>query len=87
MRFSRQFQACFFFFFYEKVLSVRKAPKPKTNDFHPLRSFGTRKKLLPLLLSVCLILFCLLIFACECFFYVQNLLAKKPKKNTGLKLS
>ena len=39
-----------FFFFYEKILSVQKAPKPKTNYFDPLRSFCAGKKPLPLLL-------------------------------------
>ena len=44
--------------FYEKVLNPQKAPKSKTNNLHPLRSFCARKKLLPLLFSVYLILFC-----------------------------
>ena len=61
MRLSRQFQACLFIYlfiyFHEKVVSVKKAPKPKTNDFHPLRRE--------------------LIFACECFFYAQNLFINK----------
>ena len=46
------------FFFYEKILSVKKSSKCKTNDFPPLRSSFVRKKLLPLLFFVCLILFC-----------------------------
>ena len=33
-----------FFFFQEKILSVKKAPKWKTNHFPPLRSFWARKK-------------------------------------------
>ena len=33
MRLSGQFQACLFIFFYEKVLTVKIAPKRKTNDF------------------------------------------------------
>ena len=64
MRLSRQFQVCWFF--YRKVLSVKKATKRKTHDFHPLRSFCALK-MLPLLFFVRVFLFCLLIFACECF--------------------
>ena len=33
-------------FIYEKFLSVKKAPKCKTNDFHHPRNFWARKKLL-----------------------------------------
>ena len=40
-------------------------PKCKTNDFHPLRVFCPRENLLPLFFSVCLFLFCLLVFACD----------------------
>ena len=52
-----------------KILSVKIAPKCKTNDFHPLRSFCVHEKLLPLLFFICLILFCLLVFPCDvtCF--------------------
>ena len=49
-----------------------------TNDFHLLRSFRTHEKLLPLLFSVCLILFCWLMFACESF---EIFSSKKRKKN------
>ena len=48
MRLSGEFQACLLF--YEKISSVKEVPKHKTNDFHPLRSFCARKKLLPFLL-------------------------------------
>ena len=48
MRLSGQFQACSLF--YEKISSVKEAPKRKASDFHPLRSFCARKKLLPFLL-------------------------------------
>ena len=58
MRLLGQFQVCLLFFFFENILSVKKTPKHKTNDFHPLRSFCAREKLLPLLFFVCLILFC-----------------------------
>ena len=52
-------QFSFFFFFCKKILSVQKAPKPKTNDFHPLRSFCASENLLPLLFFVHLFLFLL----------------------------
>ena len=35
----RTISSQFFFFFYEKILSIKKAPKRKTNDFRSLRSF------------------------------------------------
>ena len=44
-----------FIFFYEKFLGAQNAPKCKTNDFPPLRSFWARKKLLS-------VVFCLHIF-------------------------
>ena len=40
MRLSGQFQSCFF---YEKISYAQKAPKRKTNDFHPLRSLCAQK--------------------------------------------
>ena len=47
MSLSAQFQAtlfiCLFIYFYEKILSVQKAPKPKTNDFYLLGSFCAQK--------------------------------------------
>ena len=55
MTLSGQFQACLFFF-YENVLSLKEAPKRKTNDFLSLRNFYAHKKLLLLLFSV-LVLF------------------------------
>ena len=47
--------------FYGKILSIEKATKRKTNDFHPLRSFCVSKKLLPLLFNVRIFLFCQLV--------------------------
>ena len=76
MRLSRQFKVCLFIFFYEKVLNVKKARKCKTNNFDLLRSFAHIK-------NIAFVVFCLLgfgywlIFACECFFYAQNLFLKK----------
>ena len=49
-----------FFFFYEKILSVQKAPKPN----HPLRSFCAHKK------TVAFIDFCSLIFAFVGWFWL-----------------
>ena len=45
-------------FFLRKDFEHKKARKRKANDFHPLRSFCAREKLLPLLFSVRLFLFC-----------------------------
>ena len=56
-----------YFFFLRKDFGRTKNTKRKTNSIHPLRSFCAHEKLLPLLISVCLILFCWLMFACECF--------------------
>ena len=67
MRLSEQFQACLRFF-YEKVLSVKKAPKRKTNNFHSLRRFCVHKK-------CCL---CCLVF--WCFFLGSRPFCKKKKK-------
>ena len=79
MRLSGQFLACLFFF-YEKVLTVKNAPKRKTNDFHPLRTFCAHKK-------CCL---CCLVFVQFCFlgefFLVSVFLRSKPfrqKKRTN----
>ena len=61
LRLSGQFQICFFFFcrfFLRKDFECKKVPKRKINGFHPLRSFCAREIFLPLLLIVCLILFC-----------------------------
>ena len=46
-----------FILFYKNILSVKKAPKRKRNDFHPLRSFFVRK--------ICCL--CCLVFAYFCF--------------------
>ena len=65
-----------FFFFYERIMRAQKGPKRKTNYFYALRNFCAPKKLLPLLFSVCLILFCWFIFACDVFLCAQNLFIK-----------
>ena len=79
MRLSRQFQACFFFFFIRKDIASQKSPKRKASSFTILEVCA-RKKLLPLLFSVSLFLFCWFIFACDVFLYAQNLFVKKKNK-------
>ena len=66
--------------FYEKILSIEKATKRKTKDFHPLRSFCASKKLLPLLFNVRLFLFCQLVMVCFTFLPAQKLFVKTKKK-------
>ena len=45
-------------FFLRKDFERKKSTQTYSNDFHPLSSFCAREKLLPLLFSVCLFLFC-----------------------------
>ena len=52
----------------------------KQTAFTPLEIF-VHIKMLPLLFSVCLILFHWLIFAYECFFYTKNKTFSKKKKS------
>ena len=66
MRLSRQFQACLSFFT-KRFRSHEKHQNVKQATFTLLK-ICAHERLLPLLLSVCLILFCWLMFACECFF-------------------
>ena len=70
-----------FIFFDEKISRAQKHVTP--------RSLCAREKLLPLLFSVSLFLFCQLIFACDVFLCARNIFVKKKKKKkqTGLKLS
>ena len=88
MRLSGKFQACLFV--YEKILHAQKAPNPKQMTF-TLLEICACNKLLPLLFSVCLILFCWLMFAFYVFFVLSKYFRKKKKKKTkqktqGLKL-
>ena len=62
--------------FLRKTFELKKALKRKTNDFHPLRSFLSCKRLLPLLFF-CSLLFILLIFAFHVFFLRSNVFRKK----------
>ena len=55
----------FIYFFYEKISHTQKAPKHKTNNFHPLRSLCAQN-------FVLLVNVCLWVFLC-----VRNLFAKK----------
>ena len=70
MRLSGQFQASFFF--YEKILSMKKALKCKINDFHPPRSFCARKKC-----CLCCLVFVLLVLLVSVFFTLKNFFEKK----------
>ena len=79
MRLSRQLQARFFFFFTKRFHAHKKHQNGKQGTFILLKVCA-REKLLPLLFSVCLTLFCWLMFACECFLCSRNLLVKKKKK-------
>ena len=62
----------FYFFFDEKISLAQKHVTP--------RSLCARKKLLPLLFSISLFLFCYLIFACDVFLCARNLFLKKNKQ-------
>ena len=57
----------------------------KQTAFTPLEIF-VHIKMLPLLFSVCLILFHWLIFAYECFFYTKNKTFSKKKKKSRLEI-
>ena len=58
----------------------------KQTAFTPLEIF-VHIKMLPLLFSVCLILFHWLIFAYECFFYTKKkTFSKKKKKKSRLEI-
>ena len=48
-----QFQVSLFFL--RKNFNHKNAPKRKTNNFHPLRSFCARENLLPLFTCFCLV--------------------------------
>ena len=80
MKWGYQDNFKYVYFFLWKNFARTKRTERKTNNFHLLRSICTRKKLLPLLFSICLILFCWLIFDCECFFCARNLFVKKINK-------
>ena len=67
----------FIYLFIYFFLSIKKAPKRKTNNFHSLKKFCARKKLLLLLFFVRLIF--LVSFGLICIFYAQNLFVKKKK--------
>ena len=72
-----------FFFFLRKDFACTKSIKRKTNDFYPLKIFCAQK-IVALLFSVCLILFCWVIFACDVFLCVGNLFVKKKHTSNGL---
>ena len=74
MRLSRQFQACLYFFA-KRFCVLKKHQNAKQATFTLLENCA-RKKLLPCLFSVCLILFCWLMLACV-FLCARNLFVKK----------
>ena len=78
MRLLGQFQVCLSIFL-RKGFKRTKMTKRKANDFHLLRSFCVREKLLPFLFSVSLFLFCWFIFACDGVL-TRNLSVKKNKQ-------
>ena len=78
MMLSRQFQACLIFFT-ERFCTHKKHQSKKQVTF-TLLEVCAGKQSLPLLFRACLILFCWLMFACECF-CAQNLFFFFLKKN------
>ena len=75
MRLSRKFQVSLSFF--TKRFCAHKKHQTRNIQTFTLLENCARKKLLPQLLSVWLILFCWLMFVCECFLCVRNLFVKK----------
>ena len=63
--------------FFMKRFRVHKKHQIVKQTTFTLLKVCAHKKLLPLLFSVCLILFCWLMFACECFLCVRNFFIKK----------
>ena len=78
MRLSREFQASFFFFFYEKILSVKKHQNQKQTISTLLDVFCARRKQLPLLFFVRLFFFCYLVFAW--FIFARSKFFRKKSK-------
>ena len=66
------------YFFYKKISPAQKAPKRKTNHFHPLRSLCARK--IVVLVVYCLLNFILLVNCLRVFLYARNLLVRKNKQ-------
>ena len=66
------------FLFYENILSIQKAPKCKTNNFQPLKSFCVRK--IVAFVVFCLLVFVLLVgFGLICIFVSSKCFRKKIK--------
>ena len=77
MRLSRQFQPAYLFiYFLRKYFARTKRTKAQNKTTFTLLEVCAREKLLSLLFSVCLILFCWLMFACECF-YAREIFSEK----------
>ena len=67
------------YFFTERFRARKKHQNAKQATF-TLLEVCAREKLLPQLFSVCLILFCWFIFACDVFLCALNLFVKKNKQ-------
>ena len=78
MRLSRQFQVCLFFL--REDFARTKSTKMQKKATFTLLEVSAHKKMLALLFSVCLILFCWLMSACECFCCARNIFVKKIKQ-------
>ena len=76
MRLLRKFQACLLFFFFTKRFRSHKKPQSLRQATFTLLEVCARKRLLPLLFSVSLFLFCWFIFACDVFLCARNLFVK-----------
>ena len=64
------------YFFYENVLSVKKH-QTQNKRLLPSKKFLRAQKIVAFVVSVCLILFRWLIFACDVFLSARNLFVKK----------
>ena len=86
MRLSRQFQACLFFFFFTKRFRAHKKHQNIKQATFTLLEFCAREKVLPLLFSVSLFLFCWFIFACDVFLCARNLFVRKKINRLEIEL-
>ena len=75
----RTILSLFFFFFFEKFLSLKKSLKRKIDNFPPLTGFSAQKSVA--FIVFCLIVFVLLVSFCLiCIFLHLNLFVKKKKQ-------
>ena len=84
LRLLGQFQACLFFL--RKGFERKKAPKPKANDFHSLRSFCASRKIVASVVF-CLLNFILLVGFCLWRVFVRaKCFRKKKQKKSRLEI-